>query len=587
MRYTVKPQILTKASLEKSETSPVKTGGIRYAVLFFALLFAVPSWAKLKNYGLDELAPDQANAGFAEVAKKAEDWLDEAKGVAKVRGTSVKEEVVNVLNRELQRGVESVESPDGLIRITDGHHKVLATRKLLSDMHISQSKVEFSADVLKDFKGDDWEKYVKWREAHNPTYFPESFDHEHASFEKIVAYYKALPTSFDKIEDLPMRSATGRFFDELGVKGSNFDPFIQFRFGEELKDLGIKVKPGQEFSFETQRQIRDAVFKGKSSAKLIKLLKDSAIDGKSSEVKAAIAKIQSLVDDQTASDIADHSVESLYGRVAEGTDLSKLDVPLPDTKKQFSALLKAAQERYAERVDQNDLKDVLKALSNGDELSGKQVKFLKDARKSALNLRSAIKLLGDDGAKDDLKQFRNFVTELGNLDDRLGDWDLKGKTPGAIRKSADDVLGLLDKTATKVTITAKTPEQFAAMQQEQLTWLRDQLSKKKISISDYHDIRKMVRDYKGLFELMQEDDPKPATNAALAKLNDLSKSMGKLKDGLEIPVDEKEAANFIKHPTTIDPDTKKDLQTFLSMVDNQGRVGPHAGASCSTLFRKL
>jgi hypothetical protein len=535
-------------------------------LLFLGLALPVGAPAKVRDLTLEEIAPDQAFAGFGEVNAKAQEWSAAARRQVKGEGSSFEDALLRIVNKDLQQDVTAVVSPDGLVHITDAHHRVLAARKVLTDAGIPLKKAEVSVDVVKNFDGAKWNDYVKWREKNLPTFIPAALHREEMTTAQLVDYYQKLPTDFDKIEDLPMRSAVGKFFDELGIKGSAFEPFVQFRLGEELKAMGINVSAGEEYSFATQKKIRDAVFKGRDGPRLRKFLLSLASDEQGPAVTAALDRMSYLVRHEDPVALKSRSVDALYGKLSPDTDVTEISLPIPGNKTLIKKILLGSQERYAERVDPARLRKILKAIRDGEELSGTDVNYLKASRKAALNLKSAIKLLGSDSTKEDFADFLDFTTTLGNLNDRIQKWSKKGRFPDKLRDAAKKTLGLLDKKVGEADLTSATLAQFRARNAATLAWIKETIAQKTLSVGDYHKLRRRVRDYMGLMEIVDTQEPSPETTASLQYLRTLNKKMGKFKDGLGIPVGPGAEKEFDKSMTKIDPETKKDLKSLVGML---------------------
>jgi CHAD domain-containing protein len=366
--------------------------------------------------------------------------------------------------------------------------------------------------------------------------------------------------------------------------------------------------------------IRDAVFFSKESGNLLKLLENAAVDGHEKEVSQGLKYLNSLIHTDTAKSA--NSIESLYGALPEGTKIEDLSLPLPKTPEEVSQLLEDAQKRYVERVNLDKVEGLLKKLKDGKSLDGDEIKYLKDARKSSLNLRSAILTLGTKNAKEAFESVRNYVTQLGNVNDRLGKLDDDDDVPKALQEQAEDTLDIYKKIKRKnllnAKIPARSPEELQQVNAEFLKQLKGILARNKsllalgkdtlrkilkgkkavdpsmrITIGEYHDVRKMLRDLMGVLQLITERNPSPEANAALNFVNQVQKKMGKMKDGFEIPVDEKAAVKFDMHPTLIDASTQKDLESIEKMMENlkdTSKIGAGAavsGANCAKHFSGL
>jgi hypothetical protein len=398
------------------------------------------------------------------------------------------------------------------------------------------------------------------------------------SFKEIVAYYKNLPISFDQMHDLPMRSALGKFFDTTGIKGSEFTPYVQFKLGEKLSDLGITVKAGEEFSPETQQKISDAFFTGDHSNALLADLSKDALPDKRQKIETILQKAKTLalapaahVAEEEGSHVGgagavgvENTCSTRYAAIGKG--LEDISLKLPHSDSAITDLLEMANKNCASAVDLKRLASVLKQLKDGEKLSGADIEFLKNTRKELLNLRSAIKLLGNEDAKNELSPFRSFVRDLGELNDKIAIWDFKGKVPKEIQSAAKDLTKNVGDISFEGKIPAKSFQEFSAFQQKYLSWIRNSIDDPKLTVGEYHDVRKAIRDYKGLLTLMMEKNPSRETNLALQQVTLLSKRLGKFKNGLMATKDGNVTKKLLEQNTQFDADSKKDIEKFLHAI---------------------
>ena len=535
-----------------------------------AILFSSLCVAGDKKFTLDDLAPDQREVGMAEVHEKADEILAEAQLTAKTRGSSVQSEVIKILNEKLQQDVRAYISPDGKVRIVDSHHKVMAARELMEREKIPASKIQFEADIEKDFRGDKWSRYAEYREKHDPTYIPEAV---RAKLDEagIVQFYKDLPTDFTELKNSPMRSAVGKAFDDLDIKGSQFEPFMQFRVGEKLSELGITVKAGEEFNPKVQSAIHKAIFQEGAKSSLYKFILSSALPNQKAKVAEAMEHGSLLASAQILPDSSSGGGGGSFGGTcSEGfakiasKDLRLPKFTLPKDSELFMGFMADAEKKFSSQVNLKELDRILKKLANNEGLTKADKVFLKEARKSSLTLRSAIKLFGSEETLDHADPFRRMVKNLGALNDDLEDWDFKGKVPKAIRKGADNLRDLLKDGLISGKVVAKSTEEFLEEQREYLAWIGDLLKKDSISVEQYHDLRKTVRDYRGMLELFFKVNPSVENKTVLDFLIRLSKRMGTVKDGLLAQEGNEKA--LLQSATRIDDDSKADLEKFLNMM---------------------
>ena len=565
----------------------LRSNRVSWHIAFFSLFFCFfpigDLQAKLESFHLKDFGGDQEFVGMSEVQKKAAEWLEIAESLAKAKGTEVNDEIILLVNEELKTEVIAYKSPDGRVRATDGHHKMKAAQLLLKEKGINQKKIEFRVDLKEDFSGKasdkNWAEYIEYRERHNPIYIP---NRKNLSQAEIISYYKNLPTTLDDMRDLPMRSAIGALFDAASLKGTWFEPAIQFKVGEEYSKLGIIIKPGQEYSAETQHKIMKVLFVDEKGANIQKFILSQAKESNRKEVETLLREAKTIALGIRATQAGESGAHGVGGNFSKGQvsaakgnqcylSFSQLTrkiegpISLPSSSKHHLELLMRAQEKSLAQLDITRMRGILKKIAEKGTLSGEDALFLKEARKSSLVFRSAVKLVGNDETREAMKPFRSFVSDLGGLNDKIKKWNFKGELPGSISKSAT---GLLELTAGnfKQSIAPKKLADFEAFHAKNLKWLKDTTHKEGLTIGEYHEIRKSIRDYKAMLELMAEHDPTPANIGASRFLADLSKRMGKEKDGFKIPTKKKKATPFLSRPTKIDERTTKDIDVFLSAM---------------------
>ena len=264
-----------------------------YVCVFGALaLFEYPAAAGKgpKDVSIKEMAPLQTDAGLAEAHDKAESWIAEANLRAKERGVPVRDELVKILNRKGSAGYTAYISPDGKYRPNDGHHKVIAAREIMKRFRIDPSEVKWSLNVEGDYRGESWEKFAREMERRGIGYFSKEVLEESAKRGESLGelYRRHLPDNFLEVHNSPMRSAIGRLFDILGIKGSAFNPYIQFFEGDLMEDAGVEVKSGEEFSPKTQTRLQSELFEGKLSRELQRTLLSKVLPERKAEIDAKL-----------------------------------------------------------------------------------------------------------------------------------------------------------------------------------------------------------------------------------------------------------------------------------------------------------
>jgi hypothetical protein len=218
------------------------------------------------------IAPLQSHAGMAEVKTKFEDFNDEAKLVASIKGQPARDAAWSIIVRESNTTVEGYIDPEGVLRPADAHHKLLAILKLMEDYGFPRESVEWKlkVPVENDFSGRSWEEFGKHIEDRGIRYL--SSDEEDLSRqlgETPGQRIRRIPTEFDLMKNSPMRSVTGRFFSLIGVKGTTLKPMAQFETERDLMhDLAVSPKAGGEYDTKLQGRILFLFFRSAQSETL-------------------------------------------------------------------------------------------------------------------------------------------------------------------------------------------------------------------------------------------------------------------------------------------------------------------------------
>lgn len=551
------------------------------------------------------IGPLQSEAGFAEVSFKENGFLDEAKLSAASKGEGLRHFILEIAKREAGRGVEAVIDPDGVVRPVDGHHKILAIRALLRHNSIPLAAISWKFEVADDhdFRGKSWKRYARFLSDRRLGLLSEAQENEsQASKETAVERIQRLPPTFDAMSNSPMRSSTGRLFDLLGLEGAQFSVAAQFTIGRELLAMGVRVDAGDEYSPAIMGRILDLVLYRNSSAGILRILSGLAIPEFKVAVSQSISQGQLLYlrireelakGQQSAFDEEIDEVEpgegeadSLEARAAEiftslSTSLAKPVLPkiamLPKTEDDFAAIYVHVKKSVLAQVDVPVLRGHLDNLRDRDhQPQNRDRKYLKNARKALLLLRANYRLLSHDQAAP--KRMDGFVSELGELNDLFLQWTKQGggskarRLREAMAEKSKWLLRVLDseKNIFDQNFQPVSAGDFVQDQLRRLAWIEaaiaksdPDLNKTKMTVNDYHILRKRLREYMALFLALDAFDRSFNDDLISSMLMGLNSRMGQVKDGMIFST---KSSTPLDDPTAVDPISLDLIQRFTALM---------------------
>lgn len=535
--------------------------------------------AKWKKLHPDELAPLQDSVGYAQAQQTAAEWIADARGSVANPGNrkAVAKALTGILNRIGNAGYEGYRLRDGSFRPDDGHHKLKAALIAMDEYDIPMEDVNWSLKIPKenDLRKLSWKETAGVLSSRKVGYF---------SPEKVATYskrygadyleylYRDLPRNFDEIGDSPMRSAMGELFKYFGIKGSEVDPQLQLALGDKAEALGIQIKGGEEYAPGTLSQLVDAFFNQGGSTLLSSLLEGIRPDRRAA-LETQLLRQRDLL---RRAQGKEGCILRLLVAIHLNPNMPE-SVKLPSSLRDFNSLYEKAAPIGPDEQALGVVARALHQLAEGKPLNKSMKTALKQIRKSGVALRSANRLFSDSMSDT----YRIFVRDLGDLNEDLATKNFDSpKDRRAIQQRAQDLSDLLDDVPGGFRQDFKpfTSAEFRASQSGKLDWIDETLrlseqtsagSRDYLTVKRYHDLRNYVRDYKTFFDLLVDRDPTNlAYHNAAAKLGQLSRHMGKIKDGIirapagggksELPV--------LKQPTEVDPDTLQDLRDFSAMM---------------------
>jgi hypothetical protein len=388
--------------------------------------------------------------------------------------------------------------------------------------------------------------------------------------------YKSLPESHRDLTDSPMRSAVALFFRNLDLKGSEFVPRVQFMLGDLIEESGIHVRSGTELDPLTQAKIHARVFglddRGKG---LVDQLLAWAMPLNRDGIQTILSRRQAMLERLVS--VRGQSIRC-FTRLLEDELVRK---PLPNLRglsesaAHDASLFEGAMTSYEQALNPEELRVVLKDLSRGKNLSKAQVKYLKRARKASIELRSSYRLFSLNSKP---WEFTQFARKLGALNDELEDHGEK-----SVRQMAKDLRPLVREAHAELNeeFLPRTPDEFNVIQKDTLDWMDETLKldvrlhtrgpakgrePDYLTVDRYHELRRRIRDYKTLFDLLRETYPENREFSQIAqRVRSINTTMGRIKDGLTRG-EEKEELPIETRPTEIDAETRRDITEFIRMM---------------------
>jgi hypothetical protein len=202
---------------------------LRYTWLALFALFALAPRADAEKVAVRDFKPSQMELGRAAAQEYYDEWRDKAAAKHMSLKKYVNKVVVKKINRE---PLPVVIDPQGRVRNTDGHHRIEALREVeaATGAHFS-----IKVEVVKDYRGYEQAAYARHFLG---TLGKGRFTPEIAALGP-EARIAALPTSYPRMLDSPMRSAVGKLFDRLKIKDATFVDYVEFKFGERLMKAGF------------------------------------------------------------------------------------------------------------------------------------------------------------------------------------------------------------------------------------------------------------------------------------------------------------------------------------------------------------
>ena len=561
-------------------------------------------WLKPSKIGkvlFKVLRPLQSSAGMAHVDEKFKRWEDQAKMLYTINGTSMKKGMFEILKRQANVGINAYIDPDGRVRPDDSHHKLLAILKATQIYGLDLEKLEIKVNIAKesDYRKKTWELFgIELERKGLGLLSVEQRAESDRIGEGPGERIQRLPENFLLMIDSPMRSATGRLFEILGLSGTQFLPMIQFELAERLKNAGMAVEAGDEFSHRLQGSFLSFIFGNEHNAEVTKLLVESALPQQRRAVQESIAKAQRrylLVrealergyefDDEDFEEMSasghalkeDPEDDSLKAKAAfvmarfvyDSSNLLPKSVSISNQESFYRELFESAHFDLI-KLNPNETQRVLSAIKDHKlaKVSRGDFRFLKEMRRGLIRLRSAYRLFSSEGAAPE--EFDQLTTSLGVLNDQIWAWSVGRESTRTVEKTAKSVLNMIKRAAKLYDqeIKSISMSEFIRSNRSKLGRIESAITGKELSVDEYHWLRRRIREYAILFQLQSAKTSDPADDLMANMLSNLSLRMGKFKDGLMRSKIASQFKNPGDQPTRIDPESRKLIEKFIVIMRN-------------------
>jgi CHAD domain-containing protein len=445
-----------------------------------------------------------------------------------------------------------------------------------------------------DFQGKNWEQFAaRIDELGLGQLSPEQQAISDGLGETPGQRIKRLPQTFQAMSDSPMRSATGRIFDLLGIKGSSFNAVVQFKLGQILTAGGVIVAKGAEFSDETIGRLLFEVFAGPRAQEIRAALLANALEAQRDviveqfdltqrrylRIRADLNRGISFIADGAGPAVqgVEARTANVFTSMRNGTfTVLPKTIGLSRDMAFYGEIFRSVQGNVMQAMAHGDLSDLLgKVADQGiDHLSRSEKKRLKQLRKNTLQLRAAYRFFSDDKSAPD--QLDEFSFQLGQLNDQIAKWQSGRQSPKAIQKTAQGVRKILDKNRNlfgRQIEIASLPD-FVKFNRERLAKIEkvlyDRVDKKiagyTMSVDDYHMVRRRIREFAYFFDMLLDQNGDATLDIMASMTFKLSYDMGQIKDGLTIGKAADKYKNPGARPTQIDPDSRALIEKLIVIM---------------------
>ena len=205
---------------------------ILLALVAFSVAWAEKRSAQPQPIAIDELRPSQVAIGKQNAMQRYGRIVADARA----NHTSLRDYAAKTLAPKLASSqLPVIIDPKGNYHPLDGHHRVTAWRQVEQDTGV---KLSVQTKVIFDYRGWSQHDFAQHfvHKLHEGNFGPEL---RGASADRKVA---ALPKSFARLRDDPLRSAVGQAMDNMSSSRTNqpkFENYIEFKVGGYLMRHGL------------------------------------------------------------------------------------------------------------------------------------------------------------------------------------------------------------------------------------------------------------------------------------------------------------------------------------------------------------
>ena len=183
-------------------------------------------------------------------------------------------------------------------------------------------------------------------------------------------------------------------------------------------------------------------------------------------------------------------------------------ISLPESSQQYAALHAAAKAKFDRVANLGRIEGDLKLIAQGkvSELPAVELSYLRSARKGGLVLRASYRFFSRDNSAP--RPLGNFVASFGDLNDeieKLQKFTAKGTNTNTVHEQAQNVrekaLLLSESMRDRNTWFEYLPAErdgFLGKWKKNVKKIGKFLDDPNLSIDDYHDLRKLIRDFRSI-----------------------------------------------------------------------------------------
>jgi hypothetical protein len=406
---------------------------------------------------VDDVKPTQAEIGLAAVDAKVDEWRLEAQR-AKLPLRDWAERVL--LPRMGETVIEGIVDPRGEVRITDGHHRTTALRRLAKETGLP---FRIKVAVVADYTGKSDEEYA----SHFVGVLKKGWFLPDARNLSPVKRLASIPDDFESLHDNPMRSAVDAAMERSGVAASDMVDYIQFYAGEALVKRGLIRAlrdrgrlPRSATSLPSERCLDPGILDvlGErlfTDAETVGFLRARAKPGREHALDAALAKAEVRVSVDFLGPTQEvHLGEALAKLTELKAHAAKSGLPFRDYVTRLAA--EQGAEKPIEAVV--DVRGTIRVLAKHQRLAA----LARAAKEAGVDLPVKVVVVRNFAGSDEA----TYAKELGHLQGQRASGAVPAARVALLPRSFDAVLSPLASPAFGVRDALQLPEPSKARKPE-------------------------------------------------------------------------------------------------------------------------